>query len=322
MKKFFLTLSIAAMGLVKGFAQEVDLQAFVTFDTASISNGAFINDTVDRSNTNAFDWYLGQTVTTAFAYVQPTVDSFWGAIGIFNNGPDVIDAQSSIWYRSSYNRFLTAAECAANSVGYHDTLRYGWVSGITTSQDVADPGILYTAGRRMNFKNDSVGMLVDWKLWADSGRARIVGPEFDGPFVAGKEYGFFVNVYGIGSGPSSLANVDLNARNNFYVHKIIWKGYSVSVKDMIAKRSLEALIVYPNPAANNLKFDYDFKQNTTASLIIRDVTGRVVKVQNFGRQVIGNQTFAVDIANLAKGNYVAEFQTAEVTAVSKFSVAK
>jgi hypothetical protein len=322
MKKIFLTLSIAAMGLVKSFAQEVDLQAFVTFDSADLFSGAAFIDTVDRTNDNARDWYLGQTLTTTYAYVQQTADSFWGAVGIVNNGPDIIDAQSEIYWRSSYNRYLTAAECAAQNVPYSDTQRYAWLSGITTNQEIVDPGIIYLIGRTAAYKSDSVGMLVDWKTWVDSGRAVFVGPEFDGPFVAGKEYGFFMRIYGIGSDPSNPSNIDLDARNNFYVHKIIWKGQGLSVKDMFAKRAIEALVVYPNPAANTLKFDYEFKQNTVATMIIRDVTGRVVKSENLGRQVIGKKAFSVDVANLPNGNYVAEFQTAENTAVSKFSVAK
>lgn len=323
MKKIFLTLSIAAMGLVKSFAQEVDLQAFITFDTTEVTSGAFLTDTADRANDNAFDWYLGQTVTTNVDYVQHSTDSFWGWIGIQNNGPDIIDAQSKVMFRSSFHHYLTAAECAAEGVPYHDTLRYAWYSSLPISQEVVDPGILYLQARFSNFKNDSVGMLVDWQHWVDSGTIKFVGPEFDGPFVTGKAYGLFMRIYGMGDNPNSPSNIDLNARNNFYMHKIIWKGQGVvSIKDMLAKRSLEALIVYPNPAANTLKFDYEFKQNTVASLIIRDVTGRVVKTQNFGRQVVGTETFTTDIASLPNGNYVAEFQTGEVTAVSKFTVAK
>ncbi|OJV55977.1 MAG: hypothetical protein BGO31_18010 [Bacteroidetes bacterium 43-16] len=320
MKKFFLTLSIAAMGLVKGFAQELDLQAFITFDTASIGNGSFLTDTADRTNTNAFDWYLGQTVTTTFAYVQPTADSVWGALGIQYNGPDAIDAGSNIMYQNSYGRYLTLAECAANNVVCNDTSRYWYTWQRPVSTDIVDPGIVSLFGFQERMKNDSVKLLFDWKMWVDSGINDIQGPPYE-TFVAGKEYGLFVWVRGLNNF-STPANIDPFPRNNVYVHKIIWKGYGVSVKDMIAKRSLEALVVYPNPAANNLKFDYEFKQNTNASLIIRDVTGRIVKTENFGRQVIGKQTFAVDIAALANGNYVAEFQTGEVTAVSKFSVAK
>lgn len=324
MKKILLTLSIAAMGLVKGFAQEVDLQAFITFDTASLFNGSFLTDTVDRRNDNARDWYLGQTVTTTYAYVQPSADSFWGAIGVYNHGPDIIDAQSTILWTSSYQRYLTEAECAAANppVPYSDTQRYFRVTGIITNQDIADPGLLYILGNDPNYKNDSIGLLADWQTFVDSGRLSLRGPEWDGPFIAGKEYGLFMRIYGIGDNPSAPGNIDLNTRNNTYVHKIIWKGHGVSVKDMLAKRSVEALVVYPNPAANTLKFDYEFKQNTVASLIIRDVTGRIVKTENFGRQVIGKETFSTNIANLPNGNYVAEFQTGEVTAVSKFTVAK
>src|SRR5690606_28262211 len=135
-----------------------------------------------------------------------------------------------------------------------------------------------------------------------------------------KPYGIFQRVYGIGS-TSSPTNIDNFPRNNVYVQKIMFNRSS-SLKEMLAKRSVEALTVYPNPANNEINFTYNFKQNSVGDMIIKDLSGRIIKVQNFGRQAAGERTFKVDIANLAAGNYIAEFQTGESVAVSKFTVAK
>ncbi|MNX91426.1 hypothetical protein D3C86_1235030 [compost metagenome] len=151
-------------------------------------------------------------------------------------------------------------------------------------------------------------------MWVDSGKMSLKGRPHD-TYVNGKAYGFFMRIYGLGDA-NNPTNIDAVPKNNLYVQKVIWNG-GVGLKDMLAKTKRENLEVYPNPATSEISFDYNFKVNTTAVLTIRDITGKTVRVNNYGRQTAGARNFKYDISGLAAGTYTVEFVTGETNAVSK-----
>lgn len=308
---------VAMLGIVKGFSQQADLQSFIWMDTLE---NPFI-DTVDRTNNNAVTLNAGQSFTPNLDFYYTlnhpdSIFSYWGAV---NNGPDALDANSVVTYVSSFSRFLTQAEAQAEGVPFYthpDSPRYMWTYGSTLANPVDVDG--YVIARSYD-EVDSIGLLGDWQRWVDSSQLRLKGQPYE-PYVVGQSYAFFFRVYGMGSS-SAPTNIDNRPRNNVYVQKIIWNGNSgVGIKDMIVKQKNEKLNVYPNPATNQINFSYTFKENTLAQLMIRDITGRVVAFENFGRQVVGEKTFSYDISKLAAGNYTVEFSTPEIKAVSKLTV--
>ena len=320
MKKFLLTTSIAAAGLVKGFAQEADLQAFIYVDTGVAAFSAVLEDTADRTNDNTLLLAKrGQQFSPTFNFQRSNGDSTYMMWGVWQNGPDPIDQGSEVMYLNSFSRFLTAEECIEQNVTCSDTQRYFWVYR-SIRPSIADANTY--AVLNSYEATDSIGLLVDWNRWVDSGIMSLVGAPWDGtdPYELNKPYGIFQRVYGIGS-TTSPTNIDNFPRNNVYVQKIMFNRNS-SIKDMLAKRSVEALTVFPNPANNEINFTYNFKQNSVGDMFIKDLSGRIVKVQNFGRQAAGERTFKANISGLAAGNYIVEFQTGETIAVSKFTVAK
>ena len=93
--------------------------------------------------------------------------------------------------------------------------------------------------------------------------------------------------------------------------------------DIIKDKNLkEALVVYPNPASNNVNFDYNFTKATTATVRVLDITGREVYTQSYGKQNTGKKSFNVNISSLPSGTYSIELVTDNAKAVSKFNIAK
>jgi hypothetical protein len=82
---------------------------------------------------------------------------------------------------------------------------------------------------------------------------------------------------------------------------------------------LDGFIVFPNPASNNLNVKYDFKNNTKASIMLRDVIGKVVYAQDLGT-VSGKWNSTIDISKLPAGMYYAELSINDQKVVSKISV--
>lgn len=97
-------------------------------------------------------------------------------------------------------------------------------------------------------------------------------------------------------------------------------GTTTSANDV--KLAKEAINVYPNPAVNEVNFDYTFKAATEASVRVLDITGREVYTQAFGKQAAGKQTLKVDVSGLQNGMYTIELITDNAKAVSKFNIAK
>ncbi|RQO30490.1 hypothetical protein DBR32_13065 [Taibaiella sp. KBW10] len=84
----------------------------------------------------------------------------------------------------------------------------------------------------------------------------------------------------------------------------------------------ELISVYPNPAKNEINFDYTFKGATTASVKVFDAIGREVYTQAYGKQQAGKKSFKLDLSSLPNGMYSVELITDNAKAVNKFSIAK
>ncbi|MNS67760.1 hypothetical protein D3C72_1010210 [compost metagenome] len=311
MKKILSTLALATISAFSSYAQDIDLQAFVFIDTT----GNPLTDTADRTNTTNISINAGQTFTGNGDYAAPngaTADSIYGTYGMFTNGPDALGSGDQVIFVYSGSRFLREDEALAEGVPFAD--KYFWLNQLTLSNVIEAPSIV---GRFSYLPVDSIGMLMDWDMWVDSGKMSLKGRPHD-TYVNGKAYGFFMRIYGLGDA-NNPTNIDAVPKNNLYVQKVIWNG-GVGLKDMLAKTKRENLVVYPNPATSEISFDYNFKVNTTAVLTIRDITGKTVRANNYGRQTAGARNFKYDISGLAAGTYTVEFVTGETNAVSKIVI--
>lgn len=123
---------------------------------------------------------------------------------------------------------------------------------------------------------------------------------------------------------AAFSGNNINEANNIVIGSgATDKCGTTGIVDIIKDKHLkEALVVYPNPASNNVNFDYNFKKATTATVRVLDITGREVYTQSYGKQNVGKQSFNVNIASLPNGTYSIELVTEENKAVSKFNIAK
>lgn len=91
-------------------------------------------------------------------------------------------------------------------------------------------------------------------------------------------------------------------------------GSGTAIKDVVAVT--ERLDFYPNPAQNNIRIKFESTKAASVNLVIRDVTGRILQEQNFGR-VNGQSTFPLAISSLSKGLYLIELRTEDRKIIGK-----
>ncbi len=277
------------------------------------------------------DMLDGQALTPGkfFSPVNPpgSADSVFGAWGVENVGPDAVLRNDQVLFSSSYGKYLTEEEfnteqgngkIPADAVFGED--KYFWLNGFKlTNADARVAGEFVFA---YSFSPISdIGLLADWDRWNQYGcdsTLRVFGPPHDA-FVSGQEYGFFVNIYGIGEATDAITNVDDDRCNNKAVARVIWDGDGSGInKAIFAPKEKVSLNVYPNPANDNLKFNYTFQKNVDVTVIVRDAVGRVVLTQDYGK-MIGSQDFTVNVSSLNSGLYTIEMGTSYESAISKFS---
>lgn len=285
MKRIYMTLAFLSAIVFGAQAQNVDLEG-----VAAIYPGARFYESANLSPTLADS--LGDA------------DSVFGIWGVWVNPPEGILTGDKFNLVTSFNTYVQPDEPE-----FSDTVKYFWVSTYTASADI-DTGD-YAVGPFSYDSVSKIGLLMDWAQWNDNDSVVYLGPPYQ-DFVDNQEYGFFVRAYDVEGG------TDPNPNNNRAVVRIIWNP-TLSIKDMIAPVKRMNLNVYPNPSSSNLNFKFNFEKNDHASVVIRDLTGRVVFAKNYGRVTSGEVDYTIDISKLTPGNYTVELNGDYTSAVAKFS---
>lgn len=137
------------------------------------------------------------------------------------------------------------------------------------------------------------------------------------PFTANTQYVWFFSAYGANSliGNPTIDSVFYNLDT-----QKIWINKSSAINETFST-VYESIKTYPNPAVNQLSFEYNFVNNENAVVKIMDVTGRVV-YENIYVNNSGNQKFDLDINSLNNGSYMLNFIVGDKTMTNKFTVQK
>lgn len=203
-----------------------------------------------------------------------------------------------------------------------------WVN--TISQDVPDqntalfvapnsamgPGHSHAAPFELAI--DSIGILLDWNQFANNDTLVYLAP----PFTNCKEYGLFIDVFGLyDEASNSIIGNDPDGSNNLTVLKVKW-NCGTSVKDILVPKDRESLAIYPNPATTSFTFKYDFKEYSTTSIRVVDMTGRTVMSKKLGRFAPGTKELSLDVSTLPAGNYSVVLETETKIATSKLTIRK
>lgn len=137
------------------------------------------------------------------------------------------------------------------------------------------------------------------------------------PFVSNKQYAWFVLLFSV-SKPT--ANIGISSLTGNADTGRIWINKSTGLMEVVGNQ-VETVKTYPNPAVNQLSFEYNFTNQENATARILDVTGRTVFVKEFENNT-GNQKFDLDINNLNTGSYLLQFIVGDKTMTNKFNVQK
>ncbi len=287
MKRIYMTLALIG-GLALGAqAQNIDLEGVVALPTDGQSIGP------------------GQNLDTTKVLC-----------GLFYNGTGTILGGTG----GDGVYFMTSLSTPAPTPGNY------YLDGVAFASDItnADSGSLLFvfpnaneigAGHKAAFvlNSDSIRVMFNWAKWQQDS-IQIETP----PFTNGQEYGFFFRAVGVRDANNNPVGTDPNPGNNFGVQRIVWNT-TVDVQEF-AKKENATLNLYPNPADNVINFNFEYAKATHASVIIRDITGKMVYGKNHGKVNAGSQKYSIDITKLAAGTYMLELDTDEQHGVAKFTV--
>jgi hypothetical protein len=286
MKRIYMILALVS-GLAFGAkAQTIDLEAVIGKPTA----GQIIGP--------------GQTLDTGKIIC-----------GMYYTGPDAIFAGDVGWFMTSLSRPATDSTTYINGVIWNSDITVADSGFIFVYPNANQIGVGHTSP--YNVSSDSIRGLYDWDQWNLHDSIVLIRP----PYTPGKSYGFFFRALFIGDENANPLATDPTPANNRAVQRIVWQSQT-GIGDLFPDKENKAISVYPNPAVNEVNFDFDFTLPSHASAIIRDISGRTVKAKNFGRTNSGVQKFSIDISQLTNGVYSIEFDTDTETATARFSVTK
>lgn len=182
----------------------------------------------------------------------------------------------------------------------------------TNNLETSFTDTIFRAGQFLGADSDSTGPSpipqFNWYVFSngivhgDDGTAIQYDPASDSTRFIGelKEYSVDMSAYaGQSIHIAFLHNSDDD--NLISIDDILLMGQDAS---SIEENELNASInMFPNPATDVLNISYELTEATEVNIVITDMQGRTVAVQNMGDQIPGNYTAIQNVADLAAGSY-------------------
>ncbi len=96
----------------------------------------------------------------------------------------------------------------------------------------------------------------------------------------------------------------------------------VAREDGLSKRTISSN-VYPNPISSKLNIDYNLKQSSNVSIVIRDLTGKALAtLVNSEQKIAGDYTVSMETFNLPAGVYLYTIETETESHTNRFIIKK
>jgi hypothetical protein len=111
--------------------------------------------------------------------------------------------------------------------------------------------------------------------------------------------------------------------NNKLCKSMYVKNTTTSISDLVSTgrvKTMENLVVYPNPANNKISFKYDLK-GQEGTISIHDLVGRLVYQEKLSKSS-GQRELSVNVQDLAPGMYMVEVSTEESRSVGRLLINK
>lgn len=87
----------------------------------------------------------------------------------------------------------------------------------------------------------------------------------------------------------------------------------------VTKNSLN---IYPNPTTGLTNVTFNLETSEEVNILVRDITGKLVLQENYGKMAAGNQKISLDASNLTSGIYFATIMVGNNAITKKVSISK
>lgn len=114
--------------------------------------------------------------------------------------------------------------------------------------------------------------------------------------------------------------IDSDSSNNTNFVDIVWwnqQRWNVSVEDV--KYNSDNIVVYPNPANDQLNVSLLFAKSNAVNIELFDLTGKAVASPNMN-QTISPSQYTLDVADLNKGVYILKVTNGTKVSTSKVTI--
>ena len=113
-------------------------------------------------------------------------------------------------------------------------------------------------------------------------------------------------------------NDNSTARKDFNSNQVLtWffrNSYSPSVRLILSERTigvnetavtnLTGLQLFPNPAVDNTRIQFNLNEASNVAYEVRDINGKLIMWDNIGKHAAGSNSFNLNVSELPAGNYV------------------
>jgi hypothetical protein len=213
-------------------------------------------------------------------------------IYLYSNSGDIIQVAQST------NYFLKASDIPTNTGSNPPSITLALTAGYEMQ-----PDSLYLVGLQIFGGTDTVKIATD-NTCSQYGQTSL--------YFDPNQNDWFVWVGGATNMPAIMIRTIFN--QNYHWDNI------VGINEI--QKSADLFSCMPNPANTTTKIAYELKNNQNVSIIITDITGRVIKNINQGMQSKGNHSLDVDLSNFTSGTYFYTLKTPTYQATDKLIVVR
>jgi hypothetical protein len=137
------------------------------------------------------------------------------------------------------------------------------------------------------------------------------------PFTANTQYAWFLIIDTISKGaanlPIGVVTMDVDTQR-IWINK---SGTGIGETQIAMD-----VVTYPNPAVNQLSFEYNLATSATINAAILDMNGRRITAKEYQGNGAAKQKFDFDIAALPTGSYILKLDVDGKSVARQFNVSK
>lgn len=90
------------------------------------------------------------------------------------------------------------------------------------------------------------------------------------------------------------------------------------IDNVLVKEELSDLLIFPNPAVNNVNVNFSSKIETSSTIKVYSLTGKLVLEMNNVNLTIGENNINLGIENLSNGTYIVQLSSDSISKTTKF----